>query len=142
MTKKTLAFTATTALFALGMMPGAIMNIVQPDFVLEMTEVLGIPAALLTLMGVWKLLGLTALAAPGLDRVLGSRLDQVREWAYAGFFFDLSGAAYLHGAAGDYPGVAPSLVLLGVLVASYLLRPGTSAQASSATRAGLEPARA
>lgn len=114
MNRTKIAFMALTALFALGMLPGAIMNIAQPDMVLEMVGKLGLPLHLLTLMGVWKLMGIVALANP--------RFAKINEWAYAGFFFDLSGAAYLHAAIGDFAGIAPPIVLLTLLVASYVSR--------------------
>ena len=49
---------------------------------------LGYPAYFLVILGVWKLLGVVAIAAPGLPRL--------KEWAYAGFSFDLSGAFVSH----------------------------------------------
>lgn len=130
MTRKRKLATAVTGLFALGMLPGAVMNIAQPPLVLEMTTILGIPAALLTLVGIWKLLGIAALLAPGFPRL--------REWAYAGFFFDLTGAAYLHAVAGDTAGSVPSLVLVAGLVASYLLR--RRAAEGDSTNPALAPA--
>jgi uncharacterized membrane protein YphA (DoxX/SURF4 family) len=45
---------------------------------------LGYPVYLLTLLGVAKLLGVVALLYPGVPRL--------KEWAYAGFTFDLAGA--------------------------------------------------
>jgi len=106
--------TLTTGFFALAMLPGAVMNILQPAVAVDMAAQLGIPLSLLTLVGIWKLLGVTALLVPGFPRL--------REWAFAGFFFDLSGAAYLHIAAGDYAGAPASLVLVAILVAAYVLR--------------------
>ncbi len=123
--RKNLGFTLTTTLFALAMVPGAILDIAQPDFVVEMGGILGLPLGLFTLIGVWKLLGLAVLAAPGLDR-LGPRIERLREWAYAGFFFDLTGAAYLHLIAGDYAGVPVPLVFTALLIVSYRLRPKQS----------------
>jgi DoxX-like family len=116
MTKKKIAFIVITSLFALGTLPGAFMNLTQPPMVAEVMTKLGLPLHILTLVGTWKFLGLVALAAP-------ARFGRIKEWAYAGFFFDLTGAAFLHAAAGDTAGIAPSLVLVSVLVASYLLRP-------------------
>lgn len=46
---------------------------------------IGLPLYVLTLVGIWKLLGFVALAAP--------RFRRINEWAYAGFVFDLTGAA-------------------------------------------------
>lgn len=123
--KRKIAFTATTALFVVGILPGAIMNLAQPDLVLDTSQQLGIPLALLTLVGSWKFLGVAALVTP--------RVGRLAEWAYAGFFFDLTGAAYLHAAADDLAGTPPSLALLGLLIASYVLRPRV-ADADAAAR--------
>jgi hypothetical protein len=56
--------------------------------------------------GVWKLLGTAAIIVPGLPRL--------KEWAYAGMFFDLTGAALSHAASGGPP--REILVPLGLLV--------------------------
>lgn len=119
--KTKLAATLATTLFALAVLPGAVLDLVQPPFVLEMGETLGVPAGLFALVGIWKLVGVAVLAAPGLDR-LGSWVERVREWAYAGFFFDLTGAAYLHAIAGDHANVGVPVVFAILLVVSYLLR--------------------
>lgn len=126
MDKKRVAYIATTSLFCLGILPGAAMDIVQPDMIVEIVEGLGLPLPMLTLIGVWKLLGVVGLAQ--------SRLPTAKEWAYAGFFFDLTGAAYLHATAGDVPGVFPPLVLLAVLGASYALRPDRPGAPSAPAR--------
>ncbi|TPV93760.1 MAG: DoxX family protein [Myxococcales bacterium FL481] len=114
MRKTKIAYIVVTALFSAFMVFSGVMDIVQPEMVLEEVGKLGLPFYLLTLIGIWKLLGAVALARP--------KLRRINEWAYAGFAFDLTGAAYLHGASGDWAGVAPPLVFLGVLVASYVLR--------------------
>ncbi len=109
-----IAYYVVTGLFLLGILPGAIGDIVQPEMVLEIVASLGIPPAMLLLIGIWKLLGIVAVARP--------RWGRVTEWAYAGFFFDLTGAMVVHAAAGDMAGVVPPGVLTVFLVASYLLR--------------------
>lgn len=121
MKKSRIAYIVLTVLFCLLMAPGAIMDLVQPDMVVEITEGLGLPLYVLTLMGIWKILGFVALAIPGLQRI--------KEWAYAGFFFDLTGASFCHGASGDWPGVFPPLVLLSLGAGSYLLWRKTTAPA-------------
>ena len=113
--KKKIAFIVVTALFTLVMLPGAVMDLVQPEMVVTAMAKIGMPLHILTLVGIWKLLGMAALAAP--------QFRQLNEWAYAGFFFDLTGAAFAHGAAGDTAGVPVPLVFLGLLAASYVLRP-------------------
>jgi len=71
-----------------------------------------------TLLGVWKLLGAAAIAAPGLPRL--------KEWAYAGVLFDLSGAAFSHASSGDPAAkVAVPLVLLGLAAVSWAFRPAS-----------------
>ena len=54
---------------------------------------LGYPVYFLTILGIWKILGVVALLAP--------RKPLVKEWAYAGFFFTMSGAIFSHIAVGD-----------------------------------------
>ena len=77
---------------------------------------LGYPAYFATILGTWELLGSAAIVAPGLPRV--------KEWAYAGMFFTLTGAALSHAASGDPVGkVLLPLVLLGAVLVSWTLRP-------------------
>jgi hypothetical protein len=52
------------------------------------------------------------------------RFPLLKEWAYAGFFFAMSGAAYAHIALGDSMSeIFPSLLLLILTVASWYFRP-------------------
>ena len=77
---------------------------------------LGMPVYILGLIGVWKMLGVAAVLAPG--------LALVKEWAYAGFFFLMSGAVFAHVAVGDgVKDVWPSVLLLVLLVVSWVFRP-------------------
>jgi hypothetical protein len=94
---------------------GAAQALRVPQNVEGMTA-LGYPLHFIVLLGVWKVLGALTLLAPGL------RL--VKEWAYAGIFIDLSGAvvASAANAAGAFHVIAP-IVLIGILVASWALRP-------------------
>jgi len=79
---------------------------------------LGYPAYFVTMLGIWKVLGATVILAP--------RLPLVKEWAYAGMAFDLTAAAYSHVAVGDpaAKAVVP-MVILGIVAASWFLRPGS-----------------
>ena len=89
---------------------------------------LGYPAYLMSILGAAKLMGVAALAVPG--------LPLVKEWAYAGFTFNLLGAAASHGASGDL--ITEILTPLGVLLlgaASYGLRP-ESRRLSASPQAG------
>ena len=88
---------------------------------------LGYPLHFIVLLGVWKVLGALTLLAPGL------RL--VKEWACAGIFIDLSGAAVATAAnaGGAFHVIAP-LVLIGFLAASWALRPESRRLAYTKTR--------
>jgi hypothetical protein len=77
---------------------------------------LGFPVYILTLIGVWKILGILALVAP--------KYPLLKEWAYAGFFFLLTGAVFSHIAVGHAATeLIPSLVLLVLLAMSWYFRP-------------------
>ena len=77
---------------------------------------LGYPVYFLTIMGIWKILGVVALLTP--------KFPLVKEWAYAGFFFAMSGAAFSHLALGDpIVELIPSLLLLVLTVVSWYFRP-------------------
>lgn len=82
---------------------------------------LGYPLYFVTILGFWKVLGGIALLLPGFPRV--------REWAYAGIFFNFSGAVISHIACGDDVTrfLAPLLFAM-VTVASWVLRPSAQVQ--------------
>ncbi|HEV7396437.1 MAG TPA: DoxX family protein [Pyrinomonadaceae bacterium] len=77
---------------------------------------LGYPIYFLTILGVWKILGVVALLVP--------KFPLLKEWAYAGFFFVMSGAVFSHIAVGDsWKELVPSLLLLILTVVSWYFRP-------------------
>jgi len=105
-----------TIFLCIGMLAGGIQQMLQIGGYNEIITSLGYPLYLLTIIGVWKILGVIAILVPGF------RL--VKEWAYAGFFFAMSGAALSHFAAGQsFAEAVPSLILLIVTVSSWYLRP-------------------
>ena len=80
---------------------------------------LGYPLYFFAVLGFWKVCGAIAILVP--------RFPQLKEWAYAGIFFDLTGAAASCAAVGGYGAyafhvIAP-LVIAGFAVASWALRP-------------------
>jgi hypothetical protein len=89
--------------------------------VFKITERLAPPVrrrgeGVVTILSVWKVLGGLAVLAPHLPRL--------KEWAYAGMAFDLSGAAASHAAVEDPAGkIVVPLVLLGIAMVSWALRP-------------------
>ena len=106
-------FTVLAAL--LFAVPGAALLFHVPHFTTDMAR-LGYPVYFLTILGVWKLLGVIAILWPGLPRL--------KEWAYAGMLFDLTSAVISRTVmGGDAFKILPP-VLVGVMVIlSWRLRP-------------------
>ena len=82
-----------TIWLALGMLSTAIVQVLQTKEEVDMMTRLGYPAYLLTIIGLWKVLGVVAVLIP--------KYPLVKEWAYAGFFFAMSGAIISHLMVGD-----------------------------------------
>src|SRR3954470_22341563 len=77
---------------------------------------LGYPEYLLTLLGAWKFLGVVAVLIP--------KTPLLKEWAYAGFFFAMTGAIFSHIAIRDsIREVFPAALLLALTVLSWYFRP-------------------
>jgi len=114
MKARSIAYWVTTVLFALGIGASGIADLVHAQPIVEGFGLLGYPLYLTTLLGVWKLLGVVAILAP--------RFPRLKEWAYAGFFFELTGAAFSHVAAGVGSPASP-LLFLALGLASWALRP-------------------
>ena len=116
---RTIAYWITTILGPASFAYGGVIHILRRDDVIANLAHLGYPAYFATILGVWKLLGAIAVVVPGWPRL--------KEWAYAGFFFDLSGAAASRAFVGDgvaeQGGVVAPLVFLALVMASWALRP-------------------
>lgn len=79
-------FWTSTALFCAFMSTSTIPNILSAPEWVAVFKQLGYPSYMLPFIGIAKLLGIIALLVPGFPRI--------KEWAYAGMFFDLTGAVY------------------------------------------------
>lgn len=114
-TKKIIYWIATLWL-SLGMLSTGIVQMIKLPAEVEFILKLGYPLYFLTLLGVWKILGVIAILIP--------RFPLLKEWAYAGFFFSMSGAVYSHIAFGNPASdVFPPLLLLVLTMTSWYLRP-------------------
>jgi len=83
---------------------------------LEMITHLGYPVYLLTILSVWKILGVIAILVP--------KFPLIKEWAYAGFFFVMTGAIVSHLVTGDsVTAILPALLLLVLTILSWYFRP-------------------
>jgi len=116
---KPIAYWTTTILVALPIGSGGVAQVMHvKENVDGFVHVLGYPLYFMTILGVWKILGAIAILVP--------RFPRLKEWAYAGIFFDLTGAAATWAAVGG-PGealhiIAP-LIIAGFTLASWALRP-------------------
>lgn len=113
MKKTTITYRILTGLFAFVMLGSAVPDIlVMPEAVTGFGE-MGYPTYLIPFLGWAKLLGVVAILVPGFPRL--------KEWAYAGLFFDLLGATYSVLSIGK-PLIAwsPMLVIIGVGIGSYV----------------------
>jgi len=118
MTAKTrrITYWATTGVAAVGLGAIGAAEVLRVPVIMDGLAHLGYPAYFAIILGTWLLFGSAAIMAPGLSRA--------KEWAYAGMFFTLTGAALSHVASGDPMGkIFVPLVLLGAVVASWALRP-------------------
>lgn len=92
--RNAILFWIFTGLFSAFMLMSTIPNIMSSPEWIEVFKQLGYPLYMLPFIGVAKLLGIVALLVPGFPRI--------KEWAYAGLFFDLIGAVYSGFATGGF----------------------------------------
>jgi uncharacterized membrane protein YphA (DoxX/SURF4 family) len=105
-----------TIWLALGMLSTGIVQLIKMKEEVDMMTHLGYPSYLLTILGIWKLLGVITILIP--------RFPILKEWAYAGFFFAMSGAIFSHLAVGDGAKEFFGPVLLLILtIVSWYFRP-------------------
>ncbi len=105
-----------TLWLALGMTSTGIVQLLKVEEEVNRMTQLGYPEYILTLIGTWKILGVVAVLMP--------RFPLLKEWAYAGFFFNMSGAIFSHIMMGSEPTELFGPTLLVVLtVVSWYFRP-------------------
>src|SRR5689334_6659347 len=105
-----------TAWLSLGMLSTGIVQLCKVKKEVDLMTHLGYPVYVLTILGIWKILGVAAVLVP--------KSPLLKEWAYAGFFFAMSGAVFSHLASGDDSKELFGPTLLIVLTAiSWYFRP-------------------
>ncbi len=113
---RSIAYWALTLIIAWEMAAGSLWDLLGIEFVRGVMLHLGYPLYFLTIIGLWKLPCAMALLAP--------RFPLLKEWAYAGAFFNYTGAFASHLLAGDGAGKwAGPLVFAGLTLGSRALRP-------------------
>ncbi|MEO6540455.1 MAG: DoxX family protein [Ferruginibacter sp.] len=117
MTKRNkIIYWIATIWLALGMLATGIVQLIKMKEEADMMTHLGYPLYFLTILGIWKILGVAAVLIP--------KFTIVKEWAYAGFFFAMSGAVFSHVALGDgTKDFFGPILLLILTVASWYFRP-------------------
>src|SRR6188472_4093112 len=117
MTKRNkIIYWVSTLWLALGMTSTGIAQFIKMKEDVDLFNRLGYPIYFLTILGIWKVLGVIAVLIP--------KFPLLKEWAYAGFFFAMSGAVFSHLASGssamDYFG---PVLLIVLTVTSWYFRP-------------------
>lgn len=116
---KTFAYWLTTILGPTSFVVGGTLFLAHHEQPLSQLQHLGYPEYMLTILGFCKLAGAIIITLP--------RLPLLKEWAYGGFFFQLTGATASHILAGDpvFMDTASPLIFLILVVASWALRPAS-----------------
>ena len=105
-----------TVWLSLGMLSTAVVQLLRVEEEVQSITKLGYPAYFLSILAAWKILGVAAVLVP--------KMPLLKEWAYAGFFFAMSGASISRIVSGDpVPAIVPSLLLLVLTVVSWYFRP-------------------
>ena len=104
---------AVTGLMAALMLLSAVPDVLRIPAAMTVFTHLGYPPYLLFFLGTAKILGVAAVLAPGVRRL--------KEWAFAGLTFDLTGALYSHLSVGDPASVwMPAAIGLVLMTGSYI----------------------
>tara|TARA_R110002020_G_scaffold251773_2_gene465559 strand:+ start:987 stop:1361 length:375 start_codon:yes stop_codon:yes gene_type:complete len=117
MTKRDkITYWVATIWLSLGMVSTGIVQLMKMEEEVAKMDELGYPDYILSILGVWKILGVIAILLP--------KFPLIKEWAYAGFFFTMTGALISHLAVGDelvtFFGPGLLLILTGI---SWYFRP-------------------
>lgn len=106
----------STCWLALGMISTGIVQLIKMEEEMEMMSHLGYPLYFTTILGVWKLLGSIAILIP--------KVPLIKEWAYAGFFFAMTGAIFSHLAVQDpFTDLFGPVLLIILTILSWYFRP-------------------
>lgn len=112
---KTIAYWVTTGVLVF-CMTGGIFELLGVKMTVEGIMKLGYPSYIIPALGLGKCLAILAILWPGLPRL--------KEWAYAGIFFNMMGALVSHVALDDGAWIiVVNIVIAAITLASWALRP-------------------
>jgi len=115
--RKLIAYWVFTALFTFGMLASGTQQVLRTKSMVDLITPLGYPVYFLCILGAWKILGVITVLIPG--------FKLLKEWAYAGFFFAMTGALVSHLACGvhDIKEVLGPVFQLIFILLSWYFRP-------------------
>src|SRR5215831_15684552 len=117
-TTKSIAYWMTTGMVVFAMFSGGIAELAHRPETINGMKLLGYPVYFVMIIGFWKLLVSVAVLAP--------RFPRLQEWAYAGIFYNMTGAAVSHAVNHDAVWhVVVTLSLAALTLASWALRPAS-----------------
>ena len=113
---KTITYWVVTGLLVFQLAFSGIGALIKLDFLVESMHHLNLPLYIMNILGIAYVLGAFAIIVPGFLKL--------KEWAHAGVVFTMTAALLSHIMIGDgFEEAFPSLVILLLNIASYLLRP-------------------
>lgn len=105
-----------TIWLALGMLSSGMVQLLKTKEEVDLFTHLGYPIYFLTMLAVWKFLGVVVVLIP--------KTPLLKEWAYAGFVFAMSGALFSHiTLGGSASEIFPPVLLLLLTLVSWYFRP-------------------
>lgn len=113
------AYWSVTIILAFSIALSGIGQLMRYGGNVDLVTDIGFPLYITNILGAWKLLGVIAIVMPGFPRL--------KEWAYSGIFFLMTGAALSHAFANDYGDYGFHIILplfyAALGIASWALRP-------------------
>jgi len=114
--RKLIWYWVVTGILSFFIFSGGLAQALQVKGVVEGFKPLGYPNYFISLIGIWKVLGVIAILIP--------KFKLLKEWAYAGLFFTMTGAVISHIASNDiHPQIIAPVVFAVFTVLSWYLRP-------------------
>jgi hypothetical protein len=115
--RKLIIYWIATGLMAFGMLASGIQQVFKTKQMVDIILHLGYPLYFMTILGIWKILGVIVILIPG--------FKLVKEWAYAGLLFTMTGALFSHLACGDngVKEIIGPLMQSVFIILSWYLRP-------------------
>lgn len=116
MNKQTIGYWTSTGFLTLALTFSGLGALSKQQFLIDAMTNLGFPLYVMKILGSSYILATIAIIIP--------KQPRIKEWAYAGVFFAMSGAIASHALAGDaFSEHVPSILIMSLAIASYILRP-------------------